>query len=77
MKNGNKPRVGHGKRKKLMDSPPYSYETLIFPFDAPREEVKGTQTKLHPGFTLQSKLVQLSPGIWIFRDSHIVLSKLF
>ena len=40
------------------------------------EEEQGSQTKLHPGFTL-GKLVQPSPGISILRDSHIVLSKRF
>ena len=68
------PRGGHGRRKILMDSHPYSHETSIFTLGAPNEEVQGRQTKLHPGFTL-GKLVQPSPGISIFRDAHIVLSK--
>ena len=52
----------HGRRKILMDSHPYSYKTSIFTLGAPHEEVKGKQTKLHPGFTL-GKLVEPSPGI--------------
>ena len=39
----------------------------------PHEEVRGCQTKLHPGFTM-GKLVQPSPSISILRDSHIVQS---
>ena len=62
------------KRQILMDFHPYGLETSIFTLDAPHEQVQGRQTKLHPGFT-QGKLVQLSPGILILRDSHIVLSK--
>ena len=53
--------VGHGRRKILMDSHPYSYETSIFILAAPHEEVQVRQTKLYPGFTLD-KLVQPSPG---------------
>ena len=68
------PRGGHGRRKILMDSNPYSHETSIFTLGAPHEEVQGRQTKLHPGFTM-GKLVQPSPGISIVRDAHIVLSK--
>ena len=69
------PRGGHGRRKILMDSHPYSYETSICTLGAPHEKVQGRQTKLHPGFTI-GKLVQpSSPGISILRDSHIVLSK--
>ena len=68
------PRGGHERRKILMDSHPYSYETSIFNLGAPYEEVQGRQTKLHPGFTL-GKLVQPSSGISILRDSHTVLSK--
>ena len=68
------PRGGHGRRKNLMDSHPYSYETSISTLGAPHEEVQGRQTKLHPGFTM-GKLVQPSPGISILRDAHIVLSK--
>ena len=68
------PRGGHGRRKILMDSHPYSHETSIFTLGAPHEEVQGRQTKLHPGFTM-GKLVQPSPGISILRDAHIVLSK--
>ena len=68
------PRGGHGRRKILMDSHPYSHETSIFTLCAPHEEVQGRQTKLHPGFTM-GKLVQPSPGISILRDAHIVLSK--
>ena len=56
------PRGGHGRRKSLMDSHLYSYETSIFTLGAPHEEVQGRQTKLYPGFTL-GKLVQPSPGI--------------
>ena len=68
------PRGGHGRRKILMDSHPYSHETSIFTLGAPHEEVQGRQTKLHPGFTM-GKLVQASPGISILRDAHIALSK--
>ena len=53
---------GHGRRKILMDSYPYSYETSIFTLAAPHEEVQGRQTKPHPGFTL-GNLVQPSLGI--------------
>ena len=67
------PRGGHGRRKILMDSHPYSHETPIFTLGAPHEGVQGGQTKLHPGFTM-GKLVQPSPGISISRDAHIVLS---
>ena len=67
------PRGGHGRRKILMDSHPYSHETSIFTLGAPHEEVQGRQTKLHPGFTM-GKLVQPSPDISILRDAHIVLS---
>ena len=67
-------RGGHGRRKILMDSHPYSHETSIFTLGAPHEEVQGRQTKLHPVFTM-GKLVQPSPGISILRDAHIVLSK--
>ena len=56
-----------------MDSHPYGYQTFLFTFGAPHEEVQGRPTKLQPGFTL-GKLVQPSPGISILRDSHIVLS---
>ena len=69
-----RPLGGHGRKKIVMDSHPYSYETSIFTLGAPHEEVQGRQTKLHPGFTL-GKLVQPSPGISILRDSHIVLFK--
>ena len=65
---------GHGRKKILMDSHPYSHETSIFTLDAPHEEVQGRRTKLHPGFTM-GKLVQPFPGISILRDSHIVLSE--
>ena len=58
----------------VYDSHPYSHETSIFTLGAPNEEVQGRQTKLRPGFTM-GKLVQLSSGISILRDSHIVLSK--
>ena len=68
------PRGGHGIRKFLMDSHPYSYETSIFTVGAPHEKMQGRQTKLHPGFTL-GKLEQPSPGNSILRDSHIVLPK--
>ena len=68
------PRGGHGRRKILMDSHPYSHETSIFTLGAPHKEVQRRQTKLHPGFTM-GKLVQPSPGISILRDAHIVLSK--
>ena len=51
-----------GRRKILMDSHPYGYETSIFTLGVPHEKVQGRQTKLHPGFTL-GKLVQPSPGI--------------
>ena len=67
------PQGGHGRRKILMDSHPYSHETSIFTLGAPHEEVQGRQTKLHPGFTM-GRLVQPSPGISILRDAHIVLS---
>ena len=40
------PRGGHGRRKILMDSHPYSHETSIFSLGAPHEEVQGRQTKL-------------------------------
>ena len=66
-------RGGHGRRKILIDSHPYSHETSIFTLGAPHEEVQGRQTKLHPGFTM-GKLVQPSPGISILRDAHIILS---
>ena len=66
------PQGGHGRRKILMDSHPYSHETSIFTLGAPHVEVQGRQTKLHPGFTM-GKLVQPSPGISILRDAHIVL----
>ena len=56
------PRGGHGRRKILMDSHSYIYETFIFTLGVPHEEMQGRQTKLHPGFTL-GKLVQPSPGI--------------
>ena len=69
---GPSPRGGHGRRKILMDSHPYSHETSIFTLGAPHEEVQDRQTK-HPGFTM-GKLVQPSPGILILRDAHIVLS---
>ena len=59
------PRGGHGRRKILMDSHPYSHETSIFTLDAPHEEVQGGQTKLHPGFTMGKLVVQPSPGISI------------
>ena len=39
-----------------MDSHPYNHKTSIFTLGAPREEVRGRQTKLYPGFTL-GKLV--------------------
>ena len=42
------PRGGHGRRKNLMDSHPYSHETSIFTLGAPHEEVQGRQTKLLP-----------------------------
>ena len=64
---------GHGKRKILMDSHPYSHVTSLFTLGAPHEGVQGRQTKLHPGFTM-GKLVQPSPGISILQDAHIVLS---
>ena len=67
-------RGGHGRRKNLVDFHPHGYETAIFTLGAPHEKVLGRQTKLQPGFTL-GKLVQPSPGIFILRDSHIVLSK--
>ena len=63
------PRGGHRKRKILMDSHPYSYETSIFTLGAPHE-VQGRQTKHHPGLTL-GKLVQPSPEISIIRDSTL------
>ena len=66
------PRGGNERRKILMDSHPYSHET-IFTLSAPHEEVQGRQTKLHPGSTM-GKLVQPSPGISILRDAYIVLS---
>ena len=47
---------GHGRRKSLMDSHPYSYEISIFTLGVPHEEVQGRQTKFHLGFTL-GKLV--------------------
>ena len=50
---------GHGRRKILMDSHPYGYETSIITLSAP---LQGRQTKLHPGFTM-GKLVQPSLGI--------------
>ena len=56
---------GHGRRKILIDSHPYSHETSIFILGAPHEEVQGRQTKLHPGFTM-GKLVQPSLGISFF-----------
>ena len=49
------PQGGHGIRKILMDSHPYSHETSIFTLGAPHEEVQGRQTKLHPGFTMGPK----------------------
>ena len=67
------PRGGHGRRKNLMDSHPYSHETSIFTLGAPHEEVQGRQTKLYPGFTM-GKLVRPAPGILILQDAHIVLS---
>ena len=67
------PRGGHGRRKFLMDSHPYSHETSIFTLGAPHEEVQGRQKKLHPGFTM-GKLVQPSPCISILWDAQIVLS---
>ena len=59
------PRGGHGRRKILMDSHPYSSETSIFTLGSSHEEVQGRQTKLHPGFTLGEvpELVQPSQGI--------------
>ena len=53
---------GHGRRKILMDSHPYSHETSIFTLGVPHEEVQGRQMKLHPGFTM-GKLLQPSLGI--------------
>ena len=50
---------GHERRKIMMDSHPYGYETSIFTLCAPHEEVQDRQTKFHPGFTL-GKLVKLS-----------------
>ena len=58
-------RVGHGRRKILMDSHPYSHETNIFTLGVPHEEVQGRQTKLHPGFTM-GKLVQLPQASQFF-----------
>ena len=46
------PRGGHGRRKVLMNSRPYSHETSIFILGAPHEKVQGRQTKLHPAFTM-------------------------
>ena len=57
-----------------MGSHSYSYETSIFTFGAPHEEVQGRQTKLHPGFTL-GKLVQPSPGISILRFPHCSVNR--
>ena len=54
-------RGGHGSRKILMDSHPYSYVTSIFILGVSHEEVQGRQTKLHLPFNL-GKLVQPSPG---------------
>ena len=54
------PRGGHGRRKILMDSHPYSHKTSIFTLGAPHEKVQGRQTNLHPGFTMV-KLVQRLP----------------
>ena len=55
------------RRKILMDSHPYSYETSIFTLGALHEEVQGRQTKLHQGFSL-GKLVQPSRTGTIFRN---------
>ena len=39
---GLRPRGGHGRRKILMDSHPYGYQTPIFTLGAPyHEEVQG------------------------------------
>ena len=54
------PRGGHGRRKILMDSHPYSHETSIFTIGAPHEEVQGRQKKLHTGSTM-GKLYPDSP----------------
>ena len=37
---------GHERRKNLMDSHPYSYETSIFSLGAPHEKVQGRQTQI-------------------------------
>ena len=39
-------------RIKIEYSHPYSHQTSIFTLGAPHEEVQGSQTKLHPGFTM-------------------------
>ena len=69
---GPSPLGGHGRRKILMDSHPYSHKTSIFTLGAP-EEVQGRQTKLHPGFTIGENSAAF-PGISILRDARIVLS---
>ena len=56
---------GHGKKKILMDSHPYSHQTFIFTLGAPHEEVQGRRTKLHPGFTM-GELVQPSQASQFF-----------
>ena len=50
---------GYRRRKNLMDSHPYSYETSSFTLGAPHEEVQDRQTKLHPGFTLGKLAVDI------------------
>ena len=40
------PRGGHGRRKILMDSHPYSHETSIFTLGAPHEEGKQNFTQV-------------------------------
>ena len=69
----NSPRWGHGRRNILMYFYPYTHETSIFTLAALHEEVKGRQTKLHPGFTM-GKLVRPSERVSIVPLRHLVIT---
>ena len=64
------PRGGHGKRKIVIDSHPYSLETSTFTLGAPHEEVHGRQTKLHPRFPPVQTSAALSRYLHFSRLPH-------
>ena len=68
------PRGGHERRKILMDSDPYGYETSILP-SVRLWGRAGQASKNSPRFYPEETSAQPSPGISILRDSHILLSK--